>query len=125
MSKKITVFDLLISCPSDVEKYVDMLEKEVYRFNNLFGRTCNVIIRTRHWSKDSYPEFGNHPQELINKQIVESSDMLLAVFWTRFGTLSQNYGSGTEEEIEKMLSMKKQVFVYFLNSPIPQCRTIQ
>lgn len=118
MPSKITVYDLLISCPSDVSEYVDMLEKEIIHFNNFYGRSNNVIVRTRHWSKDSYSEFGNHPQKLLNKQIVDSSDMALGVFWTRFGTPTENYGSGTEEEIERMLSMGKQVFLYFLDKPV-------
>lgn len=117
MPNNITVYDLLISCPSDVAEYVDMLEKEVLHFNNFFGRFNNVIIRTRHWSKDSYSESGN-PQELLNKQIVDSSDLALAVFWTRFGTPTENYGSGTQEEIERMLAMGKQVFLYFLDKPV-------
>ncbi len=54
MAKDIKVYDLLISCPSDVSEYVEMLEKEVNHFNNFFGRKNNIIVRTRHWSKDSY-----------------------------------------------------------------------
>lgn len=80
MAKDIKVYDLLISCPSDVSEYVEMLEKEVNHFNNFFGRKNNIIVRTRHWSKDSYSEFGNQPQELLNKQIVDSSDMALGFF---------------------------------------------
>lgn len=118
MPNSIIVYDLLISCPSDVAEYVDMLEKEVIHFNNCFGRSHNIIVRTRHWSKDSYSEFGNSPQKLLNKQIVDSSDMALGIFWTRFGTPTENYGSGTEEEIERMLNNKKQVFLYFLDKPI-------
>ena len=118
MSSNIKVYDLLISCPSDVSESVDILEKEVVRFNNFFGRFNNIIVRTRYWYRDAYSEFGNHPQNLIDKQIVDSSDMVLGVFWTRFGTPTENYGSGTEEEIERMLDMGKQVFLYFLDKPI-------
>ena len=48
MPSKITVYDLLISCPSDVSDLIDVLEKEVNYFNNVFGRSNNVIIRTRY-----------------------------------------------------------------------------
>lgn len=118
MAKDIKVYDLLISCPSDVMESVEMLEKEVNHFNNFFGSKNNIIVRTKHWSKDSYSEFGNQPQELLNRQIVDTSDMALGVFWTRFGTPTENYGSGTEEEIERMLSEGKQVFLYFLDKPL-------
>ncbi|MCH5279183.1 MAG: response regulator [Christensenellaceae bacterium] len=119
MTKSINVYDLLISCPSDVSKFVNLLEKQVNHFNNYFGRANGVIVRCRYWTKDTYSEFGNSPQDLINRQIVDSSDMVVAVFWSRFGTATENYGSGTEEEIERMLSLKKQVFLYFLDKPIP------
>lgn len=122
MPNNITVYDLLISCPSDVVEYIDMLEREVLHFNSFFGRSNNIIVRTRHWSKDAYPESGSSPQESLNKQIVDSSDMALGVFWTRFGTKTENYGSGTEEEIERMLTMKKQVFLYFLDKPVHPSR---
>lgn len=118
MSKKIVVYDLLLSCPSDVSNSIEIIEKEINRFNNIFGRLNDIIVRSRYWAKDTYPTVDGSPQETINKQIVNDSDMVLAVFWTRFGSPTENYGSGTEEEIERMISAKKQVFLYFLDKPI-------
>ena len=118
MAKKITVYDMLISCPSDVSQYVELLQKQVNKFNNYFGRMNDVIVRCRYWMEDTSSEIGEHPQEVINKNIVDTSDMIVAVFWTRFGTATERYGSGTEEEIERMLKMKKQVFLYFLDKPV-------
>lgn len=118
MSTRVIVYDLLISCPSDVMEYVEEIENEVHRFNNFFGRSNNIVVRTRHWSRDAFSEFGKHPQELLNTQIVDSSDLAIGVFWTRFGSPTERYGSGTEEEIERMISMGKQVFLYFLDKPI-------
>lgn len=118
MPKDVKAYDLLISCPSDILEYVDKVEQAVQHFNNFFGRNNGIVVRTRHWSKDSYSEFGNHPQRLLNTQIVDSSDLALGIFWTRFGTPTEKYGSGTEEEIERMLSKGKQVFLYFLDKPV-------
>lgn len=118
MSTKVTAYDLLVSCPSDVMEYVQKIENEVHSFNNFFGHSNNIVVRTRHWSRDAYSEFGKHPQELLNTQIVDSSDLVIGIFWTRFGNPTEGYGSGTEEEIERMISMGKQVFLYFLDKPI-------
>ena len=41
------------------------------------------------------------------------------MFWTRFGSPTEKYGSGTEEEIEEMIASGKQVFLYFLDKPMP------
>jgi hypothetical protein len=76
-----------------------------------------------HWTKDSYPQSGGNPQELLNSQIVDDADTAIAVFWTRFGTSTDEYGSGTEEEIERLISDDKQVFMYFLDKPIPPSAT--
>ncbi len=75
-------------------------------------------IATKHWSTDSYPQSGDKPQELLNKQFVQECDAAVAIFWTKFGTPTDKYESGTEEEIEEMLSSNKQVFMYFFDAPI-------
>lgn len=118
MAKKITVYDMLISCPSDVSQYVELLQKQVNKFNNYFGRMNDVIVRCKYWMEDTHSKIGERSQGVVNESIVDTSDMVAAVFWTRFGTDTGQYGSGTEEEIERMLKMEKQVFLYFLDKPI-------
>lgn len=115
----IKVYDLLISCPSDISPYVSQLETAVNYFNNHYGRNNKIGVRTVYWSKDVYSTMGKTPQDIINHQIVENSDMVVGVFWTRFGTPTDKFESGTEEEIEKMIEAGKQVFLYFLDKPIP------
>jgi hypothetical protein len=114
----ITAYDLLISCPGDVNKFVDTIRECVDDFNRVYGNINNMEITTKHWSTDSYPQSGDKPQELLNKQFVRDCDAAVAIFWTKFGTPTDKYGSGTEEEIEEMLSSNKQVFMYFLDAPI-------
>ena len=114
----ITAYDLLISCPGDVIEYLDVIKESVESFNRVFGRINNIEIVTKHWSTDSYPQSGDKPQELLNKQLVRDCDAAVALFWTRFGTPTDKYASGTEEEIEEMLSAGKQVFMYFLDVPV-------
>lgn len=116
--KGITAYDLLISCPGDVLDYLDVIKESVESFNRVFGVNNNIEVVTKHWSTDSYPQSGDKPQELLNKQFVRNCDAAIAIFWTKFGTPTDKYGSGTEEEIEEMLSNGKQVFMYFLDSPI-------
>jgi len=116
--KGITAYDLLISCPGDVTEYVDIIKECVGNFNRVFGVINNIEVVSKHWSTDSYPQSGDKPQELLNKQFVRDCDAAIAIFWTKFGTPTDKYGSGTEEEIEEMLSVGKQVFMYFLDTPI-------
>lgn len=114
----ITAYDLLISFPGDVIEYLGAIRQSVENFNRVFGRINNIEVVTKHWTTDSYPQSGDKPQELLNKQLVRDCDAAVALFWTRFGTPTDKYASGTEEEIEEMLSAGKQVFMYFLDAPI-------
>lgn len=113
MAKTITQYDLLISCPSDVRVELEIIKEVVESFNGMFGKLNDTSIITKHWSKDSFPESGGKPQKLLNKQFVLECDAAIAVFWTRFGTPTDEYGSGTEEEIEELIKSGKQVFLYF------------
>lgn len=122
MPRNITQFDLLISCPSDVEGELEIIKETVEEFNRIFGVANNCSIVTKHWSKDSYPQSGGKPQQLLNEQFVLGCDAAVAVFWTRFGTPTDKYGSGTEEEIEELLKSGKQVFLYFCDRPINPSR---
>ena len=114
----ITAYDLLISCPGDVDKYVDVVKECIDKYNRLLGRINNAEIVGKHWTTDSYSQSGDKPQELLNKQFVRDCDAAVAIFWTKFGTPTDKYGSGTEEEIEEMLSAGKQVFMYFVDEPV-------
>lgn len=113
------MYDLLISCPGDVEECVNLIKEKVDNFNRSYGRNNSILVQTRYWKEDSFPESGGKPQDLLNKQIVDDSDFAVVIFWTRFGTPTENYGSGVEEEVEKMLNSNKQVFLYFLDKPTP------
>lgn len=118
MAQNVTLYNLLISCPGDIKEEVMLIESSVEEFNELYAETLGITIKTRHWSKSSYAQSGGKSQALLNEQFVSKCDAAVAIFWTRFGSPTDEYGSGTEEEIEIMLQSGKQVFMYFSDKPI-------
>ena len=52
------------------------------------------------------------------KLIVDKCDAAAAIFQTRFGTPTDDYCSGSDEEIEKTITSGKNVFLYFSNAPV-------
>lgn len=118
MAQNVTLYNLLISCPGDVKAEVALIESAVNEFNELYAEPLGITIKTRHWSKSSYAQSGGKPQALLNEQFVNKCDAAVAIFWTKFGSPTEEYGSGTEEEIEIMLQSGKQVFMYFSDKPI-------
>lgn len=119
MAQNVTLYNLLISCPGDIKEEVTLIEAAVDEFNELYAETLGITIKTRHWSKSSYAQSGGKPQTLLNEQFVNKCDAAVAIFGTRYGSPTDEFGSGTEEEIEIMLQSGKQVFMYFSDKPIP------
>lgn len=118
MPKKVLQYDLLISCPGDIEDEINVIYSVLDEFNSMYSDVLGITVRAKHWSKNAYAQSGGKPQDLLNNQIVNKCDAAIALLWTRFGTPTDKYGSGTEEEIEIMLSSGKQVFMYFSDKPL-------
>lgn len=116
--KNITVYDLLVSCPSDLDDLVLTIHDVVDRFNGGEGIYNNTLCMVKYWKTNAHPEFGGTPQDVLNKQFIRKCDLAVACFWTSFGTPVNGYLSGTESEIELMLKEGKQVFLYFFDDPI-------
>lgn len=114
----ITAYNLLLSCPGDVLDLKSTVESCVKSFNASIGEANNIRIDLKHWSTDGFSQSGDKPQNILNKQFVDDCDLCVALLGTRFGTPTDNYDSGTEEEIEKMLSQNKQVFLYFIERSV-------
>ncbi len=116
-------YTILISHASDVKKELDSIEKSIKRFNDLFSEFLKVTLITCKWEDNMCPVNAyTRPQEGVNEQLVNSSDMCIAIFRTRFGSPRGGmnkargpYGSGTEEEIALISEQGKPVLVYFLD----------
>ena len=121
MPKNIIQYNLLISCPDDVHEKIEAIEKAIRKFNSHFSDVLDISLSTKHCSKDSYPQSGGKPQELLNERF-KDCDACIAIFWTKFGTPTDKYVSETEEEIENMLFSGKQVFMYFSEKSIPHSK---
>ncbi len=118
MFKKMSVCRLMISCPSDVRNEIEIINRVVGNINDSIGVSMDVYIKTLYYKKNTIPESGDYPQSIVNKQILEKADALVAVMRNRVGSPTRHHESGTIEEIELMLQKGKQVFVYFSNNLI-------
>lgn len=118
MPKSVTEYDILISCPGDVNDTVPLINEVLQQFNETYTDVLAIRLIPKHWTTDSYNQSGGKPQDLLNKQFVHNCDAAIAIFWARFGTPTDRYGSGAEEEIEDMLAAGKQVFMYFCDKPV-------
>lgn len=123
MPTAITRYKVLLSSPSDAEAECLAAEEELHRINRMHCSETGIDFFPTDWRRDSRADSGDEPQKLLNRQIVEDADIILAILKERFGTPTSSYGSGTEEEIFLGLEMGKPVLVYFWEPPkdyVPQ-----
>ena len=121
-------YDLLFSCPSDMQRQMQNIEGVITDVNRVF-ESDGFYFSFKHWSKDVLIEFGT-PQVKINNQIVNDADAVVALFGTKLGTPTAKHESGTVEEITIFAKQHKQVFVFFSNNinsntPIKEIRRVQ
>lgn len=90
----------------------------VHRWNDLHSQATGLVLQPVGWETHSVPIVGSHPQKILNEQILERCDLLIAMFWTRLGTPTEHYASGSVEEIERHVAAGKPAMLYFNNAPV-------
>jgi hypothetical protein len=72
------------------------------------------------WETDAVPDFsaGSDPQDKLNRQLVEPSDILVAIFWSRLGAATADAPSGTVSEINRFLKLGRPVLTYLWTKPL-------
>jgi hypothetical protein len=90
----------------------------IEEWNTIHSADRHLILQSLGWETHSTPYMGDRPQAIINKQVLQGCDLLIAMFWTRLGSPTGKASSGTVEEIEEHLRNGKPVMLYFSNAPV-------
>lgn len=117
MKRPVPTLTICVAAPDDVKKERGVIESIVAAWNARSDADLPKLD-VIYWSKDAYPAAGARTQQILNKQLVDRADILVGVFWSRFGSPTGAYASGTEEEIRRAIQHGKHVMVYFSDRPI-------
>ena len=112
------VLEVMIASPSDV-----LLERAIVRdiiaeWNAIHSRQRQIVMLPLGWETHSSPELTARPQQLINDRILIHADILVGIFWTRVGTPTEGFASGTVEEIQEHIAAGKPALLYFSGTPV-------
>ncbi|MFH7321441.1 DUF4062 domain-containing protein [Desulfurivibrio sp. D14AmB] len=113
-----TVINIMIASPGDVATERNVIRTAIHGWNAVHSADRAVILAPVGWDTHSAPEMGDRAQAVINKQVLQNCDLLVAVFWTRLGSPTGKVASGTVEEIEEHLRAGKPAMLYFSNAPV-------
>jgi hypothetical protein len=114
----------VVASPADVAAERTKVTMVVNELNHSLPDDRGLILEARLWETDSYPGFHTEgPQGLIDAQLrIPDCDLLVGIFWKRFGTPTRDAGSGTQHEFRLAYETwqkngKPQVMVYFCQKP--------
>lgn len=112
-----TAYRVMIASPSDVRTEREIVRTVIHEWNAAHSWTRRIVLLPVAWETHSTPSIGERPQEIINRQVLKDCDLLVAVFWTRIGTSTGEYDSGTVEELERHIAEGRPALLYFSNQP--------
>ena len=94
---------ILLCSPGDVQDEREKAAEVVIDLNRHSVRDFGVRLNLFRWEIDAHPGFfAQGPQELIDSILdINSSDLIVCMFWTRLGTPLSTGKSGTEHEFEQ------------------------
>ena len=118
MSFQATVLKVMIASPSDVEPERAAIRDVLNEWTLVNAERRKIVLLPIGWETHSVPELGAPPQTIINRTVLEGCDLLVGVFWTRLGTPTASYASGTVEEIERHSGLNKPTLLYFSQAPV-------
>jgi hypothetical protein len=118
MTYSATAFKIMIASPGDVDSERGLVRRILQQWNDVNSEDKKAILMPIGWDTHSAPSMAGSAQSIINKQVLKDCDLLIAVFWTRLGTPTDDSLSGTVEEIERHIDAGKPTMIYFSNSPV-------
>ena len=111
--------------PSDVTDELVVVKGVLRDWNLQHGQQFGVRVELVNCRTHTRPATGQRPQALVNQQAFDGCDLVVAIFWSRFGTPTGRAASGTEEEIRRGIKQQKPVLVYFSARPAPGQRPVE
>lgn len=125
MAKSITLYNVFVASPSDVQAERDCLSDIIKEINLTTANNLGVKLELLRWETHTYPSFGKDSQDVISKQINDDYDIFIGIMWSKFGTPTGRAESGTKEEFLNAYEKWKTsdgkelvIMFYFKNAPI-------
>lgn len=123
MAEQVTSVRVFVASPSDVSQERKLLQEALEEINASLGRRRKFRIEFVGWEHVN-PGMGQ-PQKVVSDQISpQSCDVFIGIMWGRFGTPTEGFSSGTEEEFQQAYESWRQkksprIFFYFCDKTLP------
>ncbi len=118
------ILRIVVASPGDVQSERDVMPSVIEELNRGVAADRGLRLELSRWETDTHPGFHpDGPQGLLDPILnIADCDLLLGIFWKRFGTPTPDGKTGTEHEFGLAHEAWKekqspQIFVYFNQKP--------
>lgn len=125
MSFQANVLKVMIASPEEAAEERKIVTGAIYRWNDTNASVRQLVLLPIKWETHSTPQLGVPAHTVINRLLLDDADIVIGIFGPRMGTPTEEYISGTVEEIKKHVAAGKAAKVYFSEVPIAQKRVDQ
>lgn len=115
MNTQIELYKCFIASPDDTKEEREICDEIFSEINKTIGDKYKFRIESVKWEKDARPAFGKSAQGVINKQLLDNFQLFIGIMFTKFGTPTDNYGSGTEEEFYLAYDKRNIEIMFYFN----------
>ena len=125
MTQKVTLYRIFVASPSDVKDERETLEEIINELNLSALTRINIRVELLKWETHVNPGIGDYPQQVINEDIGKNYDIFLGILWSKFGTPTNDFNSGTEEEFYTAYGLHQKnpetikIMIYFKTAAVP------
>jgi hypothetical protein len=114
------ILRIVVASPNDVQAERNVLPSVLEELNSGVADDRGLRLELSRWETDTHPGFHPEgPQGLIDPVLkITECDVLIGIFWKRFGTPTADGKTGTEHEFRQAYDAwlekgSPQIFVYF------------
>ncbi len=109
---------MMIGSPGDTKEERQVVTDVIARWNATHSGKRRILLEAVKWETHATPGLQGRPQQMINQELLDKSDCLIAVFRCRAGTPTGVELSGTIEEIRQFVALTKYVALYFYSGDV-------
>ncbi|MDE2660005.1 MAG: DUF4062 domain-containing protein [Acidobacteriota bacterium] len=112
---------IFLSSPSGLDAERKVVRDVALRLNSELGEVFGIHFDVIGWETHGRPGAGSSPQDVLNRQELDATDVFIGIMWDRYGTPTGRAGSGTQEEFDRALRQRdeREIFFYFKTEPVP------
>ena len=111
-----SIFRIFIASSNDLEEERAVIRETIHQWNEIHAFKSQVYLDPVLYQSRVRFDSSKAAQSVINTELLDSCDLMIALFWKRLGTPTTNFKGGTLEELNRFRVSGKPMLLCFKES---------